>query len=43
MEASTPRQDQQIIRWGILGMGNIAQRFMASLKHSSQGQLLAAA
>lgn len=32
-----------MIRWGILGIGNIAKRFMTSLEHSHQGQLYAAA
>ncbi len=32
-----------MIRWGIIGTGNIAQRFIASLAHSEQGILTAIA
>lgn len=32
-----------MIQWGILGIGNIAQRFMRSLEKSENGQLYAAA
>lgn len=32
-----------MIRWGIIGVGNIAKRFMASLEHSEKGKLVAIA
>ena len=32
-----------MIQWGILGIGNIAKRFIKSLEKSTNGQLYAAA
>lgn len=32
-----------MIRWGIIGVGNIAKRFIASLQHSEKGKLVAIA
>ena len=32
-----------MIQWGILGIGNIAKRFIKSLEMSEKGQLYAAA